>query len=419
MNKIIRNIKLNQREMIFTSLAQIIYILESVLQNKIFTSFFSTDIYGKWALLLSIYTLISMLPFTAFDQGVNRVASDCRNNNQERTLYNLISLVYGIGFLLYTIILGIIYLIQKEDFFASGCYIVFMVYTSTEIIKNTFILIDNAYRNRIRVFNIRLFELVSRCILLFVLYKVNAFAIFNVLLVLGLTNVGIIIYQQLYFHMFSRIIVDDNVRNLCRKILKFSLPLMTWAVFGWMQNMISRWYLDAFLDLNAVAMYSVLTSLSYFVPSAIYTIFNAYITPIVFEKNASFTRSKLFKYMGAVGVLELCYVTIVVVFGKYIILILTSSAYLQILDYLPFTTISACLYVLSMLSTIEIFRRNETKKLLMSTIAPGLLMATVGFFLVKILGFNGAVINYIMGQLTYIVFTSIVVFNKKNLSQER
>ncbi len=402
--------------MIFTSLAQIIYILESVLQNKIFTSFFSTDIYGKWALILSIYTLISMLPFTAFDQGVNRVAAECKSNNQDRSLYNLISLVYGVGFFLYTILLGSVYLIQEENFFASGCFIVFMFYTSSEIFKNIFILIDNAYRNRIRVFNIRLFELVSRCVLLFVLYRINAFTIFNVLLVLGLSNVCIIIYQQLYFHMLSKLRLDENGKVLFNKILKFSLPLMTWAIFGWMQNMISRWYLDAFLDLNAVAMYSVLTSLSYFVPSAIYTIFNAYITPIVFEKNQSFSRAKLLKYMGAVGILELFYVVFVVIFGKYIILILTNSKYLPVVDYLPYTTISACLYVLSMLSTIEIFRRNETKKLLMSTIIPGLLMATVGFFLVKSFGFNGAVINYIMGQMVYAVFTSIVVFNKKNIS---
>lgn len=408
--------KTNQKEMIFTSLAQIIYILESVLQNKIFTSFFSTDIYGKWALILSIYTLISMLPFTAFDQGVNRVAAECKSNNQDRSLYNLISLVYGVGFFLYTILLGSVYLIQEENFFASGCFIVFMFYTSSEIFKNIFILIDNAYRNRIRVFNIRLFELVSRCVLLFVLYRINAFTIFNVLLVLGLSNVCIIIYQQLYFHMLSKLRLDENGKVLFNKILKFSLPLMTWAIFGWMQNMISRWYLDAFLDLNAVAMYSVLTSLSYFVPSAIYTIFNAYITPIVFEKNQSFSRAKLLKYMGAVGILELFYVVFVVIFGKYIILILTNSKYLPVVDYLPYTTISACLYVLSMLSTIEIFRRNETKKLLMSTIIPGLLMATVGFFLVKSFGFNGAVINYIMGQMVYAVFTSIVVFNKKNIS---
>ena len=408
--------KTNQKEMIFTSLAQIIYILESVLQNKIFTSFFSTDIYGKWALILSIYTLISMLPFTAFDQGVNRVAAECKSNNQDRSLYNLISLVYGVGFFLYTILLGSVYLIQEENFFASGCFIVFMFYTSSEIFKNIFILIDNAYRNRIRVFNIRLFELVSRCVLLFVLYRINAFTIFNVLLVLGLSNVCIIIYQQLYFHMLSKLRLDENGKVLFNKILKFSLPLMTCAIFGWMQNMISRWYLDAFLDLNAVAMYSVLTSLSYFVPSAIYTIFNAYITPIVFEKNQSFSRAKLLKYMGAVGILELFYVVFVVIFGKYIILILTNSKYLPVVDYLPYTTISACLYVLSMLSTIEIFRRNETKKLLMSTIIPGLLMATVGFFLVKSFGFNGAVINYIMGQMVYAVFTSIVVFNKKNIS---
>jgi len=138
---------------------------------------------------------------------------------------------------------------------------------------------------------------------------------------------------------------------------------MIWAIFGWMQNMILRWYLDALLDLEAVALYSVLTTLSFFVPNAIYTTLNAYVMPVVISKNYKFTRKSLLKYLLAVLAVLMVYFVLVCFGGKYMVLLLADAKYLAILKYLPITTLSSILYVIAMLSTIEIYRREKTKKL--------------------------------------------------------
>ena len=398
-------------ELFATCAAQGIYILQSVIQNKIFTTCFSSSVFGTWSLLMSIYTLVSMLPFTAFDQGVNRVAAECRIEKKEKELYGLITILYMGGFVGYFILFFFVGVFCEWEFIEREYFVLFMLYIFSEIIKNTFVLIDNAYRNKCRVLIIRLFELVSRGILLVYLHSIDSFKITNVLFVLVITNVLVILYQWARLHMI--ILWWDRIhsREIFKKIVSFSLPLMTWAVFGWMQNMISRWYLDAFLDLEAVASYSVLTSISYFVPNAIYSIFSASISPIVYERNTKFTRGSLLKYISCVAGIISLYVVLVCVFGKQIIILLTDVKYVHINEYLPLTTISASLYVLSMLSTIEIFRRNQTKKLLLSTIMPGMIMATVGMFLIKEFGFDGAVGNYMLGHITYLLLTSIVVFN--------
>lgn len=414
-NTIHKMFRENSYEFIITSLAQCIYLMQNVVQNKIFTSFFETPIFGKWSLLVSAYTLISMLPFSAIDQGIYKVAYRCKEEKKEQELYTVVGLIYSIGFIIYSIIFFITSEIQGKNFFASGYSVAFALYAFSEIVKNTLLLIDNAFRKRHKVLLIRIFGIGSRTILFLLLHALGVFSIKNVLWVLVMTNAAILLTEKEYFLNIS--IKSDIISAIAifKSILMFSAPLMTWAIFGWMQNMISRWYIDAILDLQSVAMYSVLTTLSYFVPNAVYTILNAYVMPIVFERNESFTRKKLLLYLGAVGSVMIFYWLFVVVAGKYLIIMLTDAKYLPMTTFLPYTTFSAILYVLSMLSTVEIYRRGQTKKLLVSTIFPGFFMATFGYFLIKHFGFIGAIINYMSGHIIYTVLTLLVVFDKKNL----
>ena len=416
--KVLNRLPLNRKmsnEFLLTTLGQVLYLLQNLVQNKIFSSFFETSIYGKWSLLVSAYALVSMIPFSAIDQGIYKVAFGCRKEGNERNLYSLIACVYFLGFVLYSFIFIILENIQGDNYFAHGYGALFAFYAFTEILKNTFLLLDNAYRNRLKVFLIRLFGLVSRTVSFLILNSINLFDIRSVLWVMVVTNVVILFFEKKYFLNVDIKANKAECKRIFFVIFRFSAPLMAWAIFGWMQNMISRWYLDAILDLESVAMYSILTTLSYFVPNAVYTVVNAFVMPIVFEKDKAFTRKKLLLFLLAVAGVLVLWLLFVIVAGKYIIIIFSHAKYLAVLKYLPFTTSSAIVYVLSMLSTVEIYRRGETSKLLLPTIIPGLFMATIGYFLIKQMGFNGAIINYMLGHILYCVMTSFIVFNKKNI----
>ncbi len=407
----------NGKEFFITGLGQCIYLLQNVVQNKLFTSYFATSVFGEWSLLVSVYTLISMLPFSAIDQGIYKLAYECKDKGNEQQLYSVISIVYAVGFGIYSSIFFGMAHIQRENFFANGYAVPFLLYAFSEIIKNSLLLVDNAFRYRTKVLGIRIFGISSRTVLFVLFYKLNIFSITNVLWILVITNIIILIMEKEYFRKITLKLDKDICKSIMHSIISFSAPLMTWAIFGWMQNMISRWYLNSVLDLESVAMYSVLTTLSYFVPNAIYTVVNAYIMPIVFEHNSAFSKSKLLKYLGCVGGVLFTYILFVTVIGKYLILFLTDDKYIRLTQYLPFTTLTASLYVLAMLSTVEIYRRGQTKKLIISTILPGLFMATVGYFLIKQWKFNGSIINYMLGHIIYAILTAMVVFNKKNLAK--
>lgn len=413
LNNIVKN---NSIEFFLSAFSQIIYLLQTVIQNKIFTNFFSTNVFGEWSLLMSVQTLISMIPFTAFEQGVFKFAHQYREKDEE-VFYSSITFVYILGFTVYIIFFGVGHIINDSDIFQMPYLMPFLIYVFTEIYKNTFVVIDNAYRNRKRVFIIRITEFVIRVLFMMILFILSIFTIKNVLIIMILSNILTYIIQSPLFSKIHLKIDWSAFKKIWNEIIIFAMPLLIWAIFGWMQNMISRCYLGLLLDYESVAMYSVLTSISFFVPNAIYAVINTYIMPIAFTKSKGFTRIKMLKYISLVGGIMVIYFVFILFGGKYLLLILTAEKYLTVLKYLPFTTASSIIYVLAMLSTVEIYRRGETKKLLFSTILPGVLMSTVGYFLINTWGIFGAVINYIMGHCVYASFTFIVVFNKKNLSR--
>ncbi|HEL2734467.1 TPA: hypothetical protein UD640_001573 [Streptococcus suis] len=408
LNKL-KNNRRNLQEVLITSLGQFLYLFQGLIQNKIFASYFETSVFGQWALLSSAYVFISMLPFTALEQGIYKEAIPARKNGQDRQLYSLIARVYSICFSIYTLVLVFLNIIQGESFFADGYLFLFLFYVFTEIFKNTYLVLDNAYRYRKRVLLIRLLDLLSRIIPYLLLFQIGLFSIKAVLIVLCLSNLLVLVFQRNYIKEIRLSIDKIATKKIFQNIVQFSAPLMVWAIFGWLQNMIGRWYLDMFLDLEAVAAYTILTSLSYFVPNMVYTVCNAYIMPLVFSRTEKLTRKELGKYLAILSGFFAVYFISIVLLGRWLIILLADPKYLSILDYLPITTLSAILYVLAMSSTIEIYRRGETRKLLVSSIVPGAAMATIGFVLIKEFQFQGVVINYVMGHIIYTVLTMMVV----------
>ena len=400
-------------EFFLTAGGNLLYLSQTVIQTKIFSTLFSTEAYGKWALLISVYTLVSMLPFSAFNQGVYRIAYKCRENKEEGQLYSCIIFSHFGLFLFYSLLFLGLHQIQGDKYFAHDYSIIFCAYTFSEILKNAWVTIDNSYRKRKHVFKLRVIDLLSRLLLFYVLYYYKQFDIRNVLIVLIITNGFILLIQRDYFRKLTFQINNQTFKNITKEIVLFSMPLLIWAVFSWMQNMISRWYLDEFMDIKAVANYAILTAMASFFPNIFYGIINSFVMPIVYAKQQKISRTLLLKFLGGILAVLLVYLVFVVFGGRYIITIFSDSKYIEVVNYLPLMTLTTIVYVTAQLSTVEVFRLGQTKRLLIPSILPGLFMATVGYFLIMKYSFEGAVANFILGQLIYSILTFSVVFKKQ------
>lgn len=400
----------NKKEIILSTLSQLILLAQLIIQNKLLAVYFSKLDYGNWSLLLSIYVLISMIPFTAFDQAIAKLTYSKINSDEQYYFTNNVYLGYLLLFLMYFIALISLTPALFANTILSTFFAYFMLYTFSEILKNSLLVMDNASRNRLRVMLLRLFELLFRSILLIVLGLTDNFNINNVLIIFMIGNIILILTSYRKFNTFFNYIKINKFKELFKEILTFSYPLVIWAVFGWLQNMINRWYLDYYLNPEIVAAYTILVSLSFFFPNAIYGIINNFFMPYIFSKNTKSSFSFYIKYILIVGLFLSLYTIFVAFLREYLVLILADSKYLEISSYIPFLTLSSSIYIIAMLSTFEIYRSGETKLLLFPTILSGLIPAIAGFFLINHFGFIGAIMNYFLGQMVYSILVLYISY---------
>ena len=266
-NRVSKIINIHKKEFLLSGFAQIIYMSQTLFQNKIFAVSFDTDGFGRWSLLMSVYTLISMLPFTALDQGVYSIASEYRNIGEEKSFFSKVTFTY-LSIYAFYLLFAIFYVILGSIPIDISVTL-FMIYTITEILKNTYTLIDNAYRNRVRVLVLRIVDFIFRISMFIAIAYLDCFTINNVMLILISTNILAIGILNGYLGNFSISLFTEKYSHFFKVVFKFSLPLLLWALFGWLQNMIGRWYLNVLVDESSVALYTMLISISYFFPYAI------------------------------------------------------------------------------------------------------------------------------------------------------
>lgn len=415
MHRYLKNIDI--KEFLLTFGCLVICNLETIVQNKLIINFFNVDEYGKWVLLLSIYSFISMLPFSAIDQGIIRIVSKYRNNIYSFVKY--IIKLYMLFFIPYICIYLLSFYFEFNIEILSEHIIFFAFYTITEITKTTFIAINNSLRLRKENLMVRLCEIIFKILLLLIVNRYYKIDISIVLLIFVIINTFIILFlfNEYYKTSNSQYSIRFEKKETFDSLMKYSLPLIIWACFGWLQNMINKWYIEIYLDYESVAIYSVLVSLSYTVPYMLYTIIDNYISPIVFEKNKEIDKRNLCNYLFFISLLFSIYIIFINIFGKEIILIFTNSNYLIVNKYLLITSISSCIYVLALSSTIEILRRKETKKLLIPNIIPGMFILICSPFLIESKGLIGAIISYVVAQVIYSLFTFTIVFKKSNINE--
>ena len=155
-------------------------------------------------------------------------------------------------------------------------------------------------------------------------------------------------------------------------------------------------------------------SLALVAPAALQGVIGSFFIPIIYQKENSqkgYTRKFLKLLLPSLAAFFLVSFTIVYYFKDLIVVLLTDEKYLSIAWMLPWMFLTYCLYVLSMISTYELFAHNQTKKLILSSVLPGIFALIGGYFLIGRYGLEGALYNYILTYTSY-AFLTLYAVNK-------
>lgn len=376
--------------------ATVIYSLTVYAQNKIIVIGFSRTNYGEWSLLLTLYTLIEMLPFSALDQGVYRFSYE---NKNKRSKY--LSAIFELYIIILLIQIVIFYVLKNVGLILFQTFnptIIFFGYCMGEILKNTCYAVYNANRRRGKILFVRCVDLCSTVIgLLFMLknglISINGLCIF--LFIRNILIIFILVYEE-------KVVYDlEFFKLIYNRIIFYSLPLLATNIFGYIQNTINKWYLNDRLTVENVALYTVIIGVSYYPPNTYLGIVNNFFLPKIYSRKENLGLKNYILYICTFSLPLIIYFSLLPLLGKYLIIFLYDEKYLDVLPYLKIVSFVACFYQIASFSTFVLRRDNENKRFLLPQIASSIIMISFGYWLILKYGIGGAVANYCIGQMIW------------------
>lgn len=397
--------KICDKELIISVSSTILGMAVALVQNKLIVVGFSKAEYGSWSLLLTVYTLLEMMPFSSLFHGTYRYSFSYakQKNNYIFTVYKF----YGLIFIVQSAICAFVNILFPSVFGSTRLMVFFLLYTITEIFKNESININNGARDRGYVFLGRTVEFAVTITILWLLIRMEAMCKETLCIALMFRNAIVILSM---IRKRERINNGSIFLSQIREIVLYSIPLLGVNIFLYIQNVINKWYLNGFLSDEMVAMYTVIIGVSYYPPNAYLGIANNYFLPVVYSKEGKIGLRKYLQYITVFSVPLFLYCGLVPLIGKVLILLLYDERYLDALPYVGVSSFFICVYSVASFATFVLRRDNSNNKFVGAQIVTSLSMLIIGYFLIKSIGLKGAMINYCIGQLLWSILMMVVCF---------
>lgn len=192
-----------------------------------------------------------------------------------------------------------------------------------------------------------------------------------------------------------------------KSLLKFSMPLVpaTLTVYGMLY--VDRYIINHYLSLNEVGLYSVaykFASVLGLMTTGVQTALTPLIYTYYMEKDTPYRIATLFRYFCIVVLLIM---TIVSVFSREFLMILTNESYYNASSLIPFLLVS--FFFTSIINfTPGIFIRKRTMLIVYINIATFMLNLIGNLVFVKIYGAIGSAFATMLSSISYFVIYYLI-----------
>ncbi len=232
----------------------------------------------------------------------------------------------------------------------------------------------------------------------------------------------LILGSQIFF--FRNIIrsssFSKNTRNWQNEIWKFSLPIGTWGIFTWMQQMSDRWALQFISSTSEVGSYAVLYQLGYYPISLLTGMVMQFLSPILYQRAGNATDSErnagVSKLSWRVTWLSIGLTGIVWIVAMFlhplIFKICVAEEYRSISYLLPWMTVSGGIFASGQVLAANLHAQRKTHEMIVVKIVTALLGISLNFVGVYLYGMAGLVVAGIIFAVSY--FLWMIVSNYKN-----
>lgn len=399
-------------------LNQALFGLMPLVLLKLLSHYLTPALFGYYSLISSLIALMLALPFDSLSQGVIRKVTSYADTQAKLLNFIISSLGLYLFFVaFYLLAILIVASMPWLPKFWHDCLWIMFLYTCSQLFYSYLIAFFNGIRKRILSLILVLLILCANTLSLlvyFVYFRTDDLFVVFAVLTYSSMAVSVVVF---WFYFRNSFLVKHYQfdAQIGRAIWRFSYPLVLMGVFIWLRNMLSRWLLDIFVDKEAVAVFSILSTLTIMVPTALQGILSNYYAPIFYaqeERQPGYTRA-IMKRLGYwfLGFAVLSAI-IVWCFDTQIVRLFSSSHYLAYAWMLSPMYFIFALYIISVFTTYIIFAEKRTRVLVLPNILLAGLSVISGFFLIKYYGLLGAFLNFIITYFIYAIGLFWLSFTK-------
>jgi len=368
LNKVLINIPKTEVALLLASQGS--QYLSSFAIIKILASNYSVENFGLYNLVLTACFVLSMFPFTAFDQILNREIT--MNEGAKKGLGTYFT---GYGLLLiitHVIFLTCLFLLPKRLSDVIGVIILFSI---TNIIKTTSLGTLNFTGNR-KGFNLlKIIDNAARVIIVAAYYRYNDVS--TLFFYLSLENIILVVFWGIIYRNFIGSFNLKKTIPTLKLLLVASAPLLIWAPFEMIQNNLYIYFLEYNGFKNDVGYFSFFNNLSLVVPAGIAGLLNTYMLPRLYEKTKiqSFEAVNRFLLKFVMTYLVLVILSYVLIRFNLVVVLkfISKPEYLSQAKLFDWFFAANLLFNTSLIVTNIFFAYNQQKYLIVVKTFPGLI----------------------------------------------
>ena len=374
----------------YSILMKAMQIIGGALTVKVLTNILSVDEYGKYALVVSLSAFLAVIPFTGLNQGVFRYL---KKHEDKKKVFSSIVHLYSIFLVAYSLLFLMCLYLNDFD---SYLYYTLLILLSS-VFFNYLSWVDNALEKQKKMFFIYLLDTITKILALYFISKRGYINVSVALLVISLSSFTWYIIGAREYFRYESITIKEVLRTV-KPLWTYAKPIVIWSIFTCAQTMIYRMYLTLFESSEAVAFFTLNSSLAIMPITGVVGVVSAHVLPKLFgskeikQYDYSYLNKVLFltTFALCIGILFFS------IYSEHIVLLFATELYRESSWMLPFMFASKCIFCIGTIYSYKLYVEEKTRYLLSANIIPGVIAVLIGYFCVREYGSVGAVFSFVV-----------------------
>ena len=204
-------------------------------------------------------------------------------------------------------------------------------------------------------------------------------------------------------------------KQMIKNIVLFSSPMIPILLTTWILNLSNRIFLEHFLTLSEVGIYSLafkVSSLATIIPAAIFTAFSPIFYKYSNSNNTVLGNNKIQRLISIISYITIAVCFIVSIFSKEILLLFFNENYKDAIELVPMLVLSAFLISISGFYNLMIYQDKKPKVIMNISILGAIISIISNYLLIPFLGIQGAAIATVITSST--IFILKYLYAKRN-----